>query len=548
MNLFHESISRKLKFRSAFILLLILSYTSDIKANTANWFPIGAKWDWTVWCMQPSCAYFSIEITKDTVVNGKTYQKGEVTFYSEHYRQGKSEPESTILFEADNGKINYYYRGGTYRLYDFTLNPGDTMYTDITQLSYLLSDVFPAADTFMTAKNVVTSVENVLIDGVSLKRLNLSPVIDTADNKIYGLINDFDFSVTEKIGFDLVLGFFGLVYNRPLLTGGEYGYLRCYSDEDIFFQRNENIACDYIFVPYPRNTWFPIGATWYYETIQLTETNYGYLKMEVVKDTVIHSKPVSVIQREFVSLLHSGDTVYAEAEPLYMHESEGAIYQWHDGDFYLVFEYPTKIRDRIPVAQYSYEGDIPYAEIDLIWDVFIGNRKLYAFSVTDTVRVDEYPGCVTVDVPAAYEKIGSVYNFFPVITPCGYADYMPEAQYLRCYYDSQTGLITPDDLESPVRPRYLPCDTLVPFYHVGIQQKAFDRAVIYPNPADQIIVVDVPIQIVKMNIFSSDGKQVQSVSFPQNNSASIEEMTGGIYLIMAVLENGSLSYGKFIKR
>lgn len=530
-------------------LIFFNIYTTAI--FSAEWFPIGAKWHWTDYhCMRPECAYSTIEITKDTVVNGKIFRKGEVTHFSESFPYGRKRPEATILFENDNGKISYLFQGSTYRLYDFNLEVGDTMYTDMTLLSYYLSNVSGETDTVMTAKSVVKSAEYIEINNVPLKRYLLEPVHDIiSTDTIYGAVHPGPFYATEKTGFDNTIGFFGTVYNSTFLTGGYYGKLRCYSDNEISWQKDEKIACDSLYIPYPHNTWFAKGATWYYETFYPVETHYGYLKMEVIKDTVIQNKIVSVIDREYISAWRSDDTLVHRAEPLYMYAAEGIVYQWINNEFFIIYEFFTVPKGKIPVRGNTYNGEMAYASIDKVWSIVLNGRKLNAFSVSDTVLVDGFNGCVTVDAPAIFEKIGSVYNFFPVVAPCHAVDWVPEAQNLRCYYDYETGWLTAEDLQSPAHLYYLSCDTIIPFVRVGTQAKTFDKINIYPNPAEGILNVSISdaTSLTKAEIFSLDGRIVLTIHHFNSGKIDVSRLEKGAYILLATSKDGKQYYAKFTK-
>lgn len=229
-----------------FLFLWVLSFGHFFQAHAVDWFSIGAKWYWTDFhCMRPECAYSTLEIVGDTIVDGKILKKGIVHYFDKQHPDGLLKPEAEILFEEVNGKVNYYFRGNSYRLYDFNLETGDTMYTDITLLSYSISNVSGEKDTVMTAQSVVDLVDTVSIDGFHLRRLQLSPVfVEDGEMGNQPLINYMPYTAVEKIGFTDVVSFFGFVDNKGILTGGWYGSLRCYSDNEIKYQRSENLSCD----------------------------------------------------------------------------------------------------------------------------------------------------------------------------------------------------------------------------------------------------------------------------------------------------------------
>lgn len=228
------------------LFLWVLSLGHFFQAHAVDWFPSGAKWHWTDFhCMRSECAYSTLEIVGDTTVDSKILKKGIVHYFDGQYPDGRIKPEAEILFEEEEGRVNYLFRGNTYRLYNFNLQAGDTMHTDMTLLSYNIGNVSGEKDTLMTAQSVVDSVDTVEIGGIPLRRLHLSPVfVEDGEMGNHPLVYHMTFTAVEKIGFMDVVSFFGFVDNKGILTGGWYGSLRCYSDDEISYRKNENLSCD----------------------------------------------------------------------------------------------------------------------------------------------------------------------------------------------------------------------------------------------------------------------------------------------------------------
>lgn len=228
------------------IIFFSISVFTQVKAT--DWFPIGAKWYWSTWCMQPQCAFYTVEITKDTIVQDKIYKKGEFRLYDENNLNGVLKSAATILFINENGKINYRFRDSVYRLYDFNLHVGDTMYTDMTLLcNSFISAVPEIKDTVLIAKSIVDSMKIIELNNIPLKQLYLHSVVDTTSTNYYKGSISFDnasFSIVEKIGMLPLISFFGFVTNTGLITAGEYGTLRCYEDNEIIYHKFINNKCD----------------------------------------------------------------------------------------------------------------------------------------------------------------------------------------------------------------------------------------------------------------------------------------------------------------
>lgn len=229
--------------------ILLFIFVSST-AWAVDWFPIGAKWTWTSFhTVLPDIEYYTVEITKDTFITNKFYKKAEVILYKASNPNGISQPNATIYFNEENGKITYRYKDVDYRLYDYSLAAGDTMYTDMTLFCNNFASRIPNDhDTVLIAKHIVDSIKTITIDGEILKQLVLHPHIDTSNTPphykgTFGLQDNF--SIIEKIGLENSVSFFGYVSGMGILLGGFYGYLRCYEDNTISY-KTRDFDCNYI--------------------------------------------------------------------------------------------------------------------------------------------------------------------------------------------------------------------------------------------------------------------------------------------------------------
>ncbi len=297
--------------------------------------------------------------------------------------------------------------------------------------------------------------------------------------------------------------------------------------------------------------WFPKGATWYYETVYWVETHYGYLKIEVVGDTLIQNKQVSILDRTYVSALVSNNTTIYKDIPLYLFFEEGKVYQWINDEFVTVYEFFLPKGASHPVNGYTYEGNPIYAKVDSVWSKTINGRILSAFSIMDTVAVDNEYGCILVEAPSVFEKLGSVYNFFQVITPCGAIDHITDVQSLRCYYDPEIGSVTVKDLQSPGPPlHYATCDTIVPYYRVGVTESLSVLAKIYPNPAEDVLNIFISNEekLTKAEIFVPDGRIAQTIHRIDSGKIDVSRLQNGVYILLITSEKGTQYYSRFIKK
>lgn len=238
-----------MKFKKLYFLILLL-LTSVLQINAQKWFPIGATWYYNY---IPSDAgelenegkdynhYFTYEVEKDTVIEGKTCQK----LISKYYR---SETEiinwesQYVRYDEDSNKVYHYWDNEFHMLYDFTLSVGDTFRT--TLYSY------PHKYFYIEFGDNGQCNVDFLVDSIFYK------AIDDTLYKSYGLkFNDTlmthsgFYGYTEKIG--VVSLFFGCVELGPIFTdefpNSPYGPLRCYQDNEVYYVNDTRWnSCDYL--------------------------------------------------------------------------------------------------------------------------------------------------------------------------------------------------------------------------------------------------------------------------------------------------------------
>lgn len=220
--------------RKTFLTALIV--TSALTAWSQDFAPLNAKWHYENFCHMPpwhgSCGYFTVEVVRDTVVNGLAAS------VLENRNMGAIIPEAEVIIREDGDRVYFFENGQLKLLYDFNLNAGDTMTFSIPHNSIYYDfscGFFP--DTSLTARVLVTSTNLTEVDGQLLKVLNTSPIFTEGGDHFNWVLG----SVSQRIGSSG--GLFG--FSETQCLGGFSGHLRCYSDSLISLTTITE-ACDFV--------------------------------------------------------------------------------------------------------------------------------------------------------------------------------------------------------------------------------------------------------------------------------------------------------------
>jgi hypothetical protein len=86
-------------------------------------------------------------------------------------------------------------------------------------------------------------------------------------------------------------------------------------------------------------------------------------------------------------------------------------------------------------------------------------------------------------------------------------------------------------------------DILVTNGGVGIEENVLD-AVVYPNPANDVLNINATEDLVSINVITMDGKVVATST---TTSVNVAALTSGMYLFEAVTVSGKVARGSFAK-
>jgi len=207
--------------------LLLMTVNILIAQNFA---PIDATWHYKDFRFDFSPNYFiKVKAENDTVINGKYVTILEV-YNNENYI-----PEGRLFIHEDNNQVFFYEQNEFKLLYDFNLEDGDTMISNIPtnrthfDFSCYNIDFSDQSETLQT-RAVIDSITIVQIDGQDLKVLHTRTITD-GDS-----LNCMNYDkIMEKIGS--LKGLCGEHCNQCL--AGSPGYLRCYSENGFFYKPTE---------------------------------------------------------------------------------------------------------------------------------------------------------------------------------------------------------------------------------------------------------------------------------------------------------------------
>src|SRR5690606_21747492 len=226
--------------------IVLCNFTMNLaEAQSGNsaakeWAPIGAKWWYTFSGAGLDQNYLTLESVKDTMVLGKHCRKLEI---KEYLAEGLIHPENNRSYYFENiglrprmiilhqqGDSIFYLRKNQFELlYDFSMEPGDTIAVTVPQQSFR----YHPQDTqiFVRVEGYTTKI----IDGQELKVQQRQIAWESGNGFLVGD------TVVEKMGdLTFFLPWKSIEYDAILPYG-----LRCYQDSTIFYKAVD-IPCDSI--------------------------------------------------------------------------------------------------------------------------------------------------------------------------------------------------------------------------------------------------------------------------------------------------------------
>ncbi len=222
--------------------------------------------------------------------------------------------------------------------------------------------------------------------------------------------------------------------------------------------------------------WFPTGASWYYNQI-VGDQGEAYSFFEVIGDTIIQGKACKEINGGCsCGIPGVGSFIYEEEDKVFAYNNEADTFR-------LLYDF-----NLLPGDTLIFKGD-PLGAGDGLF--LIDSITFFQVDVLN-LRVQHIselpPYFVTLGGNQIIERIGSNGCLFPQDGVCD-----PLTGGLRCYEDSETGLI---NFQNPERP----CD----YISTGTTEILDEPYMnVYPNPTTSAFHIDSKQTIEKIELFNS---------------------------------------------
>jgi len=299
-------------------------------------------------------------------------------------------------------------------------------------------------------------------------------------------------------------------------------------------------------------TWYPIGASWYYNFQAQTDFSaHGYIKYTVVADTLVDTKPSKLIERKTVNYL--GNIISTSF--LIVREENAKVYYYNNNSFDLMYDFTLNVGDTIAINLNSIMCDsVSPLIVDSIKTINISGINLKIQKVKGIYYyANPWQGIIDTISFTLLEKIGYD-NFCMANNPsfifnpqCSMVDefgwnglrcYIDnDIYYKSCYWDTHFNDVA--------------CDSCINT-ETGINISTSEINVnVYPNPTNDFLNIHTNIiskKIENIKLYSYCGKLIfQANPMLDNFVIDLKHYKGGIYLLECILENDYREFFKIIK-
>lgn len=250
----------------------------------------------------------------------------------------------------------------------------------------------------------------------------------------------------------------------------------------------------------------PLGATWYYTTSPFVPwITLDYSKVEVTAIDTIQGRPCSKIQAT-----DWGCSFYNPV--LYTWSDSGKVYSYHDGDFYLLYDFNANAGDSWVIYNPPQSlGDSMVVVVDSVSMININgqNRKVQYVS-----NPGIEPGGLLEWGPVIIEGIGNLGFLTPQYPTCD-----PWVYGLRCYDDSTLSLHLVN----------FPCDSIG---KVAVTEPVSLGGLFRPNPVTQgFITLSESVDADQLEVFSALGTLEKRMEISSGKRLDISELPTGVHLM-----------------
>jgi hypothetical protein len=299
--------------------------------------------------------------------------------------------------------------------------------------------------------------------------------------------------------------------------------------------------------------WYSNGATWYYnleswgydENSQSYYTGEGYVKYEVVGDTLIDTITAKIIIKSgkyFSGNPLSQDTIIVYAD-------SNRAYFWTGYDFRLMYDFNLEVGDTLDVDVYNTSicdsiSPLVVDSIDTITADGISLRVQYITLSGNTTSTSKEYANYTYRIIEYIEDVTKTGYDFLFVPTC--EDLYPSAENnsLRCFHNENFTYYN-DWWQSDQ-----PCDTIINPLGVELLTKEHSNILLYPNPAMNNINIESNSELIKqVKIINSLGQILIDKKVKEKEvSIDINSFTSGIYNAIIILNNGQQVNKKFVKK
>lgn len=306
-----------------------------------------------------------------------------------------------------------------------------------------------------------------------------------------------------------------------------------------------SLICLLSFYPSEAQTWFPIGATWYYN-VEEGNNLHGYIKYEVVRDTLVNGLNSKIIAQKNVQ--YDGTTSYTGE--FVCREENQQVYYLDNNTFTLMYDFNMQIGDSLKYL--ATRPNYGYNFCDTIWDAVLETvgtyyntglkKQTFKANFYDTSG-GRYSGQFEFIERIGQFSVGELGGkefFHPskiicVMTNDSYS------RWLRCYSDSTVAY------KHPLMEGYS-CDSLAQNLVSNINLKK-EKILLSPNPTTGIVRLNnLPNGFQTIRILNIQGAVLREENSSTNSTElDLSAFPTGVYFISLTSEAGEVFTGKVLK-
>lgn len=275
----------------------------------------------------------------------------------------------------------------------------------------------------------------------------------------------------------------------------------------------------------------PIGATWYYTNLEsFFNTNLGFEKIEVIKDTLINEKPTKVLAHSLSTT--RGEDLFLRNEYLYINED--TIYRLaEDGEFYILYNFNAAIGDSWTSKSFSYTFEEEIEYIVTVTD--ITNRM-----INDVNTIDMQYSTSDDMHSFADRGVNSLFGGEAYFYPEDYVLRDGDIRYgLRCFQSPDDDALKLFEQDDYVYPIVVSCSDLITNTNDLLGNTDIN---IYPNPSTGIVNIELnnfTDESAYLELFSVTGKLILEQKVKNVDQLNINQT--GTFIVQIISDNKIVS-------